>query len=627
MISSQSRFEALVLLLACLVITLTGFFYVAVIPSWIYAPITILLVSAALYLTRNAPITFRWKNMDMITVILCVLYVLLAMALVILAYSHRSSDVILSPFRLLPTYFIVLYALATTTLLCILARTRDVVITTLGVSAHLFISLTLAVIVYVLGYGFDPFIHQATEALLVNTGTITPKPPYYVGYYVLVLAASASTMIPYTLIDTWIVPVLAALLIPYTILRGLTGGLELQRAGIAALAIFLVPYGIMTNSTPQSLANVLLIVLIFLGLGAGTRDKIAGLPADLFLGIGAVALCAIHPLTGIPAILFVLLRLLSRVNWRGALPLGLVVALSALPLALYVAHRASLISMHFTLPDARVSFFTFPTTLFRFPLDLVYAYQALIPVLVLLLVLIGIKTWRQDISIAPLLISSIAALVGGFFITECVRFASVATTEQSLFGERLYTIAWYFLIPIAAQGVHELAHRVRAGTILQRCAGIMFCMLAITASFYLSYPRVDAYTGPGFINITATDIETVRAIESRLKGTPYVVLANQSLAAAALRELGFERQAPNIPGQFIYPIPTGGTLYPYYEQILTAIHPSTLIAEAASFAGVDTVIVVLPRYLERYPIISESVAAQASERFQVGSNDIIVFRI
>ena len=54
-------------------------------------------------------------------------------------------------------------------------------------SAHYLLSFSVAAIVYKIGYGFDPFIHQATMELIDKKGVVTPKPFYYLGEYGLIV--------------------------------------------------------------------------------------------------------------------------------------------------------------------------------------------------------------------------------------------------------------------------------------------------------------------------------------------------------------------------------------------------------------------------------------------------------
>ena len=53
-------------------------------------------------------------------------------------------------------------------------------------SLHLLLTFSVANIIFPLGFGFDPFIHQATEKHILDFGFILPKKLYYIGQYVLV---------------------------------------------------------------------------------------------------------------------------------------------------------------------------------------------------------------------------------------------------------------------------------------------------------------------------------------------------------------------------------------------------------------------------------------------------------
>ena len=67
--------------------------------------------------------------------------------------------------------------------------------TTLFTVLYLMISYSVAVIVYGVGYGFDPFIHQATIKFIDEFGAVSPKPLYYAGQYSLEIIAHKLTRI------------------------------------------------------------------------------------------------------------------------------------------------------------------------------------------------------------------------------------------------------------------------------------------------------------------------------------------------------------------------------------------------------------------------------------------------
>jgi hypothetical protein len=79
----------------------------------------------------------------------------------------------------------------------------------------------VAAILYKLGFGFDAFVHRATEIWIQNHSFISPKTPYYIGQYSFVVWLSNLTKISIFYIDIYLVPVLAAITLPITITKTL----------------------------------------------------------------------------------------------------------------------------------------------------------------------------------------------------------------------------------------------------------------------------------------------------------------------------------------------------------------------------------------------------------------------
>ena len=92
----------------------------------------------------------------------------------------------------------------------------------------------------------------------------------------------------------------------------------------------------------------------------------------------------------------------------------------------------------------------------------------------------------------------------------------------------------------------------------------------------MAYPRDDAYERGHGLNVSQSDINAVYAIDREADGRPYAVLANQSVSAAAIRQLGFEHYYGEM---FFYPIPTGGELYQFFLEI--NLKPDKKIAQDA----------------------------------------------
>ena len=71
-------------------------------------------------------------------------------------------------------------------------------------------ALSVSAIVYVVGFGFDPFLHRAAEQALVDTGVVEPVRLLYSGQYTLTAALHHLTAWPIKLIDIWMVPIAAS---------------------------------------------------------------------------------------------------------------------------------------------------------------------------------------------------------------------------------------------------------------------------------------------------------------------------------------------------------------------------------------------------------------------------------
>jgi hypothetical protein len=101
-------------------------------------------------------------------------------------FQARSEDVIFSPWLNLPWYIFGLIGLAAICLVIYTLRVKGN--SWLWLMSLFFLSLTaLGAILYKLGYGFDGFIHEATLKIIQTTGTISPRPLYYLGEYSLII--------------------------------------------------------------------------------------------------------------------------------------------------------------------------------------------------------------------------------------------------------------------------------------------------------------------------------------------------------------------------------------------------------------------------------------------------------
>ena len=159
----------------------------------------------------------------------------------------------------------------------------------------LFSALSLAASAYPLGYGFDPFIHRATVEHIAAFGSISPKPLYYIGQYVLELVGTSVFSLPTLFFDSLLVPTMASIMIVAcaSLMRDKGSRLDL-------CALALLPLGAFISTTPQSLAYTFSACVIFLSI---RMFRSGDIPLWFLWALGITAV-ATHPIAGILTIVY-----------------------------------------------------------------------------------------------------------------------------------------------------------------------------------------------------------------------------------------------------------------------------------------------------------------------------------
>ena len=166
--------------------------------------------------------SFRLKNIFKQSFLFAA-YVILYLISFSYLFKYSTQESILSPWEILPKTFFLIFVLLNILLLIILLNKDNegnapfsfsptYRLTVL--SLHSFLIFSIALIVYKIGYGFDPFVHRASENALSDLGYILPKPLYYIGQYVLVVFYEKILFLKISLIDKLLTPLLAALTLP-----------------------------------------------------------------------------------------------------------------------------------------------------------------------------------------------------------------------------------------------------------------------------------------------------------------------------------------------------------------------------------------------------------------------------
>ncbi|MBI3626729.1 hypothetical protein HY224_01660, partial [Candidatus Uhrbacteria bacterium] len=260
---------------------------------------------------------------------------------------------------------------------------------------------------------------------------------------------------------------------------------------------------------------------------------------------------------------------------------------------------------------------------FSWHFDVVYFWANNLHLILLLAALLGIglvirKNLRPTLS--PYFWTFFILLCNYFFLSNLVKFSFLIDYEQNNYPGRLLEIGFYFLIPFilaAWQFIFSRTGQWRQG------AGILALALLILNSLYFSYPRANKFEPGHNISTSQTDIETVHSIDQAAAGD-YVVLANQSVSAAALKEFGFKKYFQTNRGQvFFYPIPTGGPLYQYYLDMVYGRPSAETVKKASELTGAKQAFFVINKYWSGYQRIVETAKAESLRWWPVSDSAFV----
>ncbi len=546
---------------------------------------------------------------------------------IINCFRSATLDSIRTPWPLLPAGIIT--ATVFTWLAVILAvwagKSRGLAVFQSTIA--IFTTTAMAPLIYRLGFGFDGFLHIAAQKVLLTTGTLWPKPFYYLGQYVFSTWLSRSADLPLDLIDRWLVPLTAAFLIPLSLYISQSNEKKIP----VLFFLFLAPLSVLVNTTPQSFAYILCLVSLFLTLGLATKQV---RPMSAFI-LSAWAV-AVHPLAGIPVFFVVLAAVLISLKTEKYKTLKIIlVSLSAMisaasvPTLFYLLssygnavmdwNLASILSLKpwqeflsSIVPWMQNSFVVFPA----------WASLSLkaLPFILLSAAVLGIfaKTKEERAPVILFVICAILLFMASTFLKSAGDFAFLIDYERGNYADRLIIIAELCLLPAALPGLTHLLERAREK---QPTLGLLLLLgfLALAgAQSYNALPRHDALvTGRGW-SVGQADIEAVNLIDRDASGADYTVLANQSVAAAAVSQFGFKRYAGDV---FFYPIPTGGPLYNLFLN-MTYKEPSTeTIAQAGKLGKSKLVYVVLNDYWWEAAQTAEQISDISHAEWKIGESD------
>lgn len=558
--------------------------------------------------------------------------IVLLVGLVALILQHQITEPVRSLWDHLPNSVFVVMGVMFLFISVRLFRGSERSLSLPLVMALLFVCIATAALAFPIGYGFDTFLHEATESHIAQFGTISPKPFYYIGQYALILFFHKVFFLPIPFLNTFLVPLLTALLLPVMLYR--TGAHLWRRQEVAmgsVLFLFLLPLSSFILTTPQALANLWLLLLL-----VSTITVVIKKTKGYWLVIPALAILLTHPLAGIPAVIFVLLFLLvksphplARPGFFGLASIGAV----ALP-ASFLLNAARLgtsspidwAALHPARLLQIVDLSLFFENRFNPLLDFVYVFGQNRWALILVFASFGYLFLREYPLVRRLYVTFGIMLFFNFvLLSTIVDFSFLIDYERSDYANRIGLLLLFTLAPFALTGFGQLLVRLKqhtTPTVIRLLFIALFSAFALS-NWYLSYPTNDAYGRSAGFNVGQSDINTVYAIDAYAKNKPYLVLANQAVSAAAVRTFGFVHYYDET---FYYPIPTGGPLYQQFLD-MNARPDTDVIERVHTLADVDLVFYVVNDYWWNAPVLVETSKSIARDWFSVdgGATHVFVF--
>lgn len=491
----------------------------------------------------------------------------------------------------------------------------------LGIQALLFVGLVY--FVYQLGFGYDPFVHQAAERYLSTHGMISPASILYSGHYGLVVFFSRLLFLDPAFLDRALVPIGTVVLALLLCQNSLRAWLGKEARSISFFAFFLLPCLPLAFTVPHNLTYLLLVVIILL------LPKIRTSFEYLWLG-GWIALFSlfIHPLLGIPITVLVscagISRRLPRLAPFFAFFLTFFGMLAAFLIYLGGAH-GSLLPFEFSrLTHAVIVLLGAPiipwTASARYVLF--YKFWTIWPLLLIGGGFLGLRKLEPDKRILGCVLSGVALGVAmiALFLAAFVRIQNILPGEQFEFALRLrYTLPLFFL-----PGLFVLFHTYLSQAWPKKLLVGVFVAVLATIVWYGSYPQYNIVMRQSAPGLRRADLEAVQRIEALSAGKPYLALTPQMVSAAALTTIGFEREVQTKVGpRYLYPIPTGGELYAFYLRLWHVPDCHLFIQSVFDFISPKQLYIVMPQAWDPKGVIDARLRPCMDARESIGFTTVL----
>jgi len=565
------------------------------------------------------------RNESLVNWLVVASYTLLWIIAGFLIFVAKTNESLQSPWEVINSYFFTVYFLMSALLIFYCIKTTRHYLALIAVNAHALLSVSIAMIIYQIGFGFDPFIHQAAQQIIFETGSITPVTPYYLGQYSIVVFLRHLTMVDISLINKILTPVFFGLIIPSTIFYVFSQWLRKNDALIIALASLVLPYGGFIMSTPQNLANAFFIFTVLMSM-LYFKDRFSSM--ILWLLVFGCAL--IHPLAGIPlAILIIICVFFKKLHsiYQHTpfqfllLSLIFIWVMPVIFLITKVATNIQIPHINFSkLLNIKLA------NTYNFFLDVIYLIQQFYFVIFILICLAGIiylaknKLLQNNMAhLAAAIVLLVNFIISKYFLT----FGQLQAHDQAEFVNRLVWLSIYTALPIFLIGFYVIYKKWTEKNVFMTLAFILLFAGSLTISLYLSYPRVDTYQPSKLYSISKHDIQAVKLIDQRAD-TSHVVLANQMVGVTAISQLGFKKYYND---EFYYSMPMGSsqTLYQAYLDMIYQGTKRETMQTVIKDSGVNEAYFVLNSYWNNFEKIANQ-AKQSADAFYNVNDKVYIFK-
>ncbi len=580
---------------------------------------------------KNIKFKFKFKKPSKIS--LFIVPILIDLYLFYYLFQHQTLTAIQSPWQQIDKIFFVLYFFSLIFIGLNFIYQRQTKYKLFLVFIHLLLSYSISNIIYPLGYGFDGLIHRATENWIKNNKFISPKQPFYIGQYSLIVFWSLLTRIKIYYLDIWLIPVLSSFIFSYFlnyILKLKFKFKSSKRYFLLFIFVFLYFFGF-NLTTPNNFTYLLMIISVFWSLKLKSKFDL------IFLLTINLASLSIHPLVSAPCLIFSLMQIFKKYYRMNKWLLLIYYLLLSLTLP-------ALFTIYLSINHQPWPNFTNPFSLEKIKLivnlfkrpywygpspnliyTILYLWQRLIPITIIFLSLISLFKKKQHKQSIILIISFFAFLTNAWLLRCWIYFPNVADFNQDNYSWRLIRTSIIFLIPLALFNFYNLIQKLKTKKYKFKIFIIIIASL-LTISLYFSYPQKNKKVNfPGY-NVSQYDFLAVKWIHEQNEKLDYVVLANQLTSVAALTEYSFIKdfQTPLGP-VFYYSIPAGGPLYKIYQKMVYQGQKRKFIDEVFKLTTANKVYFIIDNYWKNFDDIVKNCQENADGYKKIANGQVYIF--